>query len=148
MSRWFADGLRFSCTQCGNCCTGPQGYVWLSPKDQEAIAGHLGLDLARFRKRYTRLVGRLLSLVDQPNGDCIFLTPDRRCSIQSVKPRQCLTFPFWPRITATRQSWREMAESCPGMGNGALYKAEEVEAILDRETPRELICRLTNRPRG
>ena len=26
---WYADGLRFTCTQCGNCCTGQPGFVWI-----------------------------------------------------------------------------------------------------------------------
>ena len=25
---WYADGLSFECTMCGNCCTGPPGAVW------------------------------------------------------------------------------------------------------------------------
>ena len=25
---WYRDGLRFQCTQCGNCCTGDPGVVW------------------------------------------------------------------------------------------------------------------------
>jgi len=145
MSEWYADGLRFECTRCGNCCTGPQGHVWMSPRDQESVAHFLGLSHDRFGKRYLRLVGNLMSLVDKPNGDCIFLTEGKRCSIQPVKPRQCLTFPFWPRVTASKQSWEEMAQSCPGMGQGGLYKPEEVEAIQSRETPRGLVCTLTNK---
>jgi len=145
MSRWYADGLRFRCTQCARCCTGPQGYVWLSPRDQEAIAKYLGLSTEAFLRRYARLVGRLLSLVDRPNGDCIFLTEDKRCAIQPVKPRQCLTFPFWPRLLETRGSWQEVAESCPGVNSGPLYEPEEIDALQDRETPREVLWKLTSR---
>jgi uncharacterized protein len=145
MKPWYGDGLRFECTRCAHCCTGPQGYVWLSPHDQESIAGHLGLDLAAFRKRYTRLVGRLLSLVDKPNGDCIFLDEHRHCTIQAVKPRQCLTFPFWPRIAASRESWEEMGESCPGMGQGPLFAPGEITTLLDRESPREILWKVANR---
>ena len=108
MSRWYAQGLRFRCTQCSHCCTGPQGHVWLSPEDQRRVASHLGLAVEVFLKRYARLVGRLLCLVDKPNGDCIFLTEDKRCSIHAVKPRQCLAFPFWPRLTETPASWEEV----------------------------------------
>ena len=89
------DGLRFGCTMCGSCCTGASGYVYVSPRDETGIAVHLDLTPAAFRKRYLRLVGQLLCLVDKPNGDCIFLTDERLCSIQAVKPRGCVTFPFW-----------------------------------------------------
>jgi Fe-S-cluster containining protein len=148
MSGWFADGLSFTCTQCGNCCTGSQGYVWVSPRDQAAIADHLGLDPEVFLKRYTRRIAHLLSLVDKPNGDCIFLSEDHRCSIQPVKPRQCLTFPFWPRLTASRENWEETAQGCPGIGGGVRYRAEEILAVQDRETPREVICRILLNKRG
>jgi Fe-S-cluster containining protein len=148
MSHWFADGLAFACTQCGDCCTGSQGYVWVSPRDQASIAAHLGLDLDAFRRRYTRAIGHLLSLVDKPNGDCVFLAEDRRCSIQPVKPRQCLTFPFWPRLTASRESWEETAQRCPGIGEGPRYRPPEILTIQDRDTPREMICRILMHERG
>ncbi|MHC4547250.1 MAG: YkgJ family cysteine cluster protein [Planctomycetota bacterium] len=148
MKAWYADGLGFQCTQCGHCCTGPQGYVWVSPRDQEAIAGHLGLTREEFRRRYLRLVGHLFSLVDKPNGDCIFLDENRRCSIHPVKPRQCLTFPFWPRLTASPESWRDVTEVCPGAGAGPRYDPGEIRTIQDRETPREVICRIVRSKRA
>ena len=40
--KWYADGLHFECTQCGNCCSGPPGYVWVTKQDIKAIARHLG----------------------------------------------------------------------------------------------------------
>jgi len=147
MSNWSADGLRFECTRCGSCCTGAQGYVWVSPRDQAAIATHLGLELEVFQKRYLQRIAHLLALVDKPNGDCIFLAEDRRCSIQAVKPRQCLTFPFWPRLTESRESLEETAQRVPGIGGGRRYRADEIRTIQDRETPREVICRiLTKKP--
>ncbi len=146
MSVWYRDGLRFRCTQCSHCCTGPQGYVWLSPEDQRRIASHLGLEVEAFLKRYVRLVGRLLCLVDKPSGDCVFLGEDKRCSIHAVKPRQCLTFPFWPRLTETPAAWEEVRETCPGVGNGPLHSAEEIGKALDRDTPREELWELLSKP--
>ena len=35
---WYADGLRFACTQCGNCCTGEPGFVWVNDAEIAAIA--------------------------------------------------------------------------------------------------------------
>ena len=26
---WYSEGLRFECTQCGACCSGEPGYVWV-----------------------------------------------------------------------------------------------------------------------
>ena len=147
MTDWYADGLCFSCTQCGNCCTGSPGYVWLSPQDQKDIPRYLGLTRGEFLKRYARLVGPHVALVDRPGGDCIFLTDDRRCSINTAKPRQCLTYPFWPRLLSDQREWNDETERCPGMGSGPRYTAEEIGAIMDRETPREVICKILKRER-
>jgi hypothetical protein len=43
---------RFTCTQCGKCCTG-EGEVWISDKEGAAIAAHLGMPLNRFHKQHT-----------------------------------------------------------------------------------------------
>jgi Fe-S-cluster containining protein len=147
MSAWYADGLRFACTRCGNCCTGPGGYVWLTERDEEGLAAHLGLTRDEFRRRYARLVGTRLSLVDKPNGDCVFLTAERGCGVQAAKPRQCVTYPFWPRITATRDAWAAEGERCPGIGKGPRYRPEEIDAVEDGETPREVVCRIFARAR-
>ena len=33
---WYADGLKFSCTGCGNCCTGSAGFTWVSEDEIDA----------------------------------------------------------------------------------------------------------------
>ena len=38
---WYADGLKFTCTQCGNCCSGPRGYVWITHEEIIRLAEHL-----------------------------------------------------------------------------------------------------------
>ena len=44
-SDWFEDydasgpGLRFSCTMCGNCCTGPEGYILYTEAEAAFILG-------------------------------------------------------------------------------------------------------------
>jgi len=146
MSR--ANGFRFRCTLCGNCCTGPQGYVWISPRDERDLAGHLALPRAEFRRRYLRWVHGRLCLVDQPNGDCVFLTAGRRCSVQARKPRQCLTYPFWRRITETPRAWEDESQCCPGIGTGPAYAPEEIDVIQDPHTPREILCRMLSKAAG
>ena len=39
---WWRDGLRFSCSGCGNCCTGPLGEVNFSATEGRSIAHFLG----------------------------------------------------------------------------------------------------------
>lgn len=37
---------------------------------------------------------------------CVFLEPDgKQCSIYEARPVQCRTYPFWPTIMESMQSW-------------------------------------------
>ena len=51
---WFKDGLRFQCTQCGDCCTGAPGYVWVNKAEIEALAVRFKMEVAEFEARYVR----------------------------------------------------------------------------------------------
>lgn len=120
---WYGDGLSFSCTQCGNCCTGPSGYVWFDDDEARAMADYLKIDIAEFYSKYTaRALGRrTLTEVrrDKRHYDCVFLTETgagkRVCSVYPVRPTQCQTWPFWPSNMKSRRAWDDAAESCPGM---------------------------------
>ena len=61
---WFQDGLRFECSQCGDCCTGAPGYVWVNREEIAALAAKVGLEVAEFEQRYVRSVGVRKSLVE------------------------------------------------------------------------------------
>ncbi len=41
------------------------------------------------------------------NGACIFLTPSGSCSIYDVRPVQCSTYPFWPSLLKSKETWNE-----------------------------------------
>lgn len=128
--RWYADGLRFACTACGNCCRhhGEYAFVYLKDHEAEAIAGHLQLDLATFLARYCRHDDGWLSLrMDDPA--CPFLTAEGRCGVYPVRPVQCRTWPFWEQ-TLVEEAWRsDVLATCPGAGSGVLHSADEVERI-------------------
>ncbi len=88
------DLLHFKCLRCGACCR-QEGYVRLEKNEADIIADFLSIDIYHFTETYTILTkDRLnLSLREKENGECIFLT-DLGCCINTVKPRQCLEFPF------------------------------------------------------
>lgn len=121
-SEWYADGLRFKCTQCGNCCTGAPGYVWFGEDEAQQMADHLGIEKREFYQRYTkRKMGRwtLDEVRYKKQYDCVFLERDERgkgkCSIYEVRPTQCRTWPFWLSNLAGPREWAAAAEDCPGM---------------------------------
>jgi hypothetical protein len=127
---WYAKGLRFECTGCGNCCRnhGEYAFVYLTEGEVTAIAAHLELERAVFLKRHCQKEDGWITLrMDQPA--CAFLTPENRCSIYPVRPKQCATWPFWKENLA-RATWEgEVQECCPGVGNGPLYSAAEIDRL-------------------
>jgi len=126
---WYAAGLRFQCRRCGACCTGAPGYVWLQEEEAAAIAARLGIEPPDFLSRHTRRVYGLLSLREDRDGRCVLHDARGGCRAYESRPLQCRTWPFWPRIVATRAAWEREAAECPGMGVGKLLDAEEVERI-------------------
>ena len=125
---WYRDGLNFQCTGCGDCCTGAPGYVWINKAEIEAIAEHLKLDIAKFEKKYVRLIGIRKSLIEYANGDCVFFdNQGRGCKIYAARPRQCRTWPFWDSNLNAPESWDEISEHCAGCNKGPLIPFEEIE---------------------
>jgi Fe-S-cluster containining protein len=126
-SPWYRAGLRFSCTQCGNCCTGAPGYVWVNKQEIEALAAATGEDVAEFEEMYVRKVGIRKSLREYPNGDCVFFDNDSRsCGVYEARPRQCRSWPFWDSNLRTEKHWDETRKHCPGCGKGRLYQLDEI----------------------
>lgn len=126
---WYKDGLQFTCTQCGNCCTGAEGVVWVNQEEIKTIADHIGKSVGEMRIEHTRLVGRRISLKEFANGDCTFFDGQtRKCKIYSVRPRQCRTWPFWDSNLESEETWKEIQPGCPGAGKGAFVPLEEIQA--------------------
>ena len=128
-SPWFKDGLRFQCTQCGDCCTGAPGFVWVNKAEIEALAAQLQLEVAEFERRFVREVGIRKSLIEHANGDCVFFDgQSRKCTVYGARPRQCRTWPFWDSNIRTEEAWKQTCEVCPGCGKGDLIPVEQVLA--------------------
>jgi len=136
---WWAGGLRFSCTQCGNCCSGPPGAVWIDDAEATAIAAELGLPLEEFVEGHTRRVGPRRTLRERRSEfghDCVFLDRSEpgkaTCRIYRARPRQCRTWPFWPENLEDREAWETTRRRvpCPGMGEGTLHGPVEIRIAL------------------
>ena len=134
--KWYADGLHFECQQCGQCCTGEPGYVWVSRHELGVIAKFLKMSEAELRADHTRRVGLRISLTERPNGDCTFLEKSgtgRGCRIYSVRPLQCRTWPFWNLNLRSQNSWNEAGVKCCGINKGEIHSFEEIEADRTRK---------------
>ncbi|MCF0233704.1 MAG: YkgJ family cysteine cluster protein, partial [Thermoguttaceae bacterium] len=129
--RWYEDGLRFGCKQCGRCCCGEPGYVWVTEEEIDGMAKELGVSKSQFETAFVRLIrGRKKSLIERANGDCVlFDEKTRGCSVYKTRPVQCRTWPFWEQNVDRPNSWKKTAKFCHGCDNpeGKLYTAEEID---------------------
>ena len=124
---WYAGGLRFECTQCGDCCSGSEGYVWVNQEEIDAMASRVGLEPKVFEEKYVKRVGVRRSLKERPGGDCVLLDEQtRKCTAYEERPRQCKTWPFWDSNIRTPEAWEETAQACPGCNKGNLVPLETI----------------------
>ncbi len=125
---WFEDGLAFTCTQCGACCTGAPGYVWVDDEEIARLAEFRGESVEAFGLRFLRRVGDRISLIERPGGDCIFWDKQAGCTVYQARPVQCRTWPFWPENIESPEAWEHVTAVCPGSGRGQLFSVEEIRA--------------------
>jgi Fe-S-cluster containining protein len=136
---WYRAGLRFECTQCGNCCSGPAGYVLVSDEEASAFAAHLEISVAQFLARYTHTVPEGRSLIERKTDhglDCIFLDRTSRpgkavCSAYKVRPIQCRTWPFWPSMLKSAAAWERGKKTCPGLDKGRQHDLVQIRVQRD-----------------
>lgn len=142
-NEWYEDGLEFDCTMCGECCTGPTGYVGFTEAEGRAIAERVGLDYKAFLKKFAHRMkhggdGYSLNEVLTEHGhDCVFLDRETEpgkalCSIHEVRPMQCRTWPWWPENLQTPRAWQQAGRKCEGIGRGAVVTIEQIRIQRDR----------------
>lgn len=133
--RWYRDGLRFECTQCGQCCSGEPGYVWVDEQEITQLANDMKLSVEEFEAQFVRQVGPDKSLKEYPDGDCILLDPEtRKCTVYAARPIQCRTWPFWDSTLETKEDWKQTCDVCPGAGKGKLYNFTEIETARKKKS--------------
>jgi Fe-S-cluster containining protein len=137
---WYAAGLAFTCTQCGNCCTGEPGYVWISEEEVGRLSAHLRMDAKEVVRKYCRNISGKLSLRERKNlrgeHDCIFLEEingRRVCTVYEARPLQCRTWPFWDGNLVAPNSWNRAGQKCPGINKGRKFSRAQIEGLRDAE---------------
>lgn len=130
---WYKDGLQFECAQCGRCCGGEPGYVWVTAEETQAMAKQLNFSAALFEQSFVYTVrGRKRSLKEFPNGDCVLLNEKHGCKVYEERPVQCRTWPFWKQNIRTPKTWDATAKRCPGCNRGKLYSLEEIQERMNQ----------------
>lgn len=112
LQAWTPAALRFECTGCGDCCK-VSGDVWMTADEAADVARQRGvhadeiMDVRVVEGGWRRLLRR--------QDKCVLLSDDNRCGAYAARPMQCSTYPFWPRILASREAW--LQEPCEGIEN-------------------------------
>lgn len=132
--KWYVGGLHFECTQCGDCCSGPdEGVIWITKSEIGFLAEYLKISEEEVREKYLQRVGNRTTIVEHPiTRDCIFLENkdgQKKCTIYSVRPNQCRTWPFWSDNLQSPDTWNETAQHCPGINRGSCHSFVEIEKL-------------------
>mmetsp|Transcript_30662 Transcript_30662/g.99717 ORF Transcript_30662/g.99717 Transcript_30662/m.99717 type:complete len:496 (-) Transcript_30662:393-1880(-) len=129
---WYADGLKFSCTSCGKCCSAlpgaPAARVWVTAEEITRLAVHEGVAAEQLLEEATIVADGRLALARSKDGaSCIFLE-GRKCRVHAARPTQCHTYPFWPQTVATPVDWESTAFVCEGINadQATTVSAEEI----------------------
>jgi Fe-S-cluster containining protein len=131
---WYRDGLGFECQQCGGCCSGAPGYVWVDDGDVATIAARLEMSEDEFRQAYTHHAKGKVSLRERANGDCVLLDEETRvCKVYDERPIQCRTWPWWPENVENQDAWALCEQQCPGIGKGRKHSASYILQELERD---------------
>jgi uncharacterized protein len=134
---FYAGGLRFECTGCGECCRSHKGkpsWVYVTIDERRRLAQHLQLSTSTFTRRYCQRTHGFFHLRN-PTSDCVFLD-GARCTVYGARPGQCRTFPFW-RENMSPRAWRDTARGCEGVGRGRVWPVAEIEVRLEDERKRD-----------
>ena len=110
-----SGGLHFKCTGCGRCCLN-DGEVWMDAGEFTDVADFKNVSLIDLMNEYTEIVSggwaKMKSYVSPITNEdkCIFLDKDnKQCTIYAVRPNQCRTYPWWPRLLLNESNWVEEA---------------------------------------
>lgn len=129
MEYFFDRGIRFECLNCGACCTGEPGYVFVDERESIEISSFLGITKEVFVERFLYRVNDAYSIRECEDGRCLFY--ENGCSIYPVRPMQCRTWPFWLENMRSHKLWQCVAGQCPGIGKGHRYSREEILEIIE-----------------
>lgn len=136
-----ANGVRFTCIDCGECCTGSPGVVALSEKEAQELATYCSLTLDQLIEQYLEPYANGYRIRETDEGACVFF--DQRCTIYEARPTQCRTYPFWFKNLRSEKAWQATCAACPGIGAGKFYDEVAItqHVAIDLESRSVPTCR-------
>jgi hypothetical protein len=123
-SYFFDEGLQFTCRQCGACCTGAPGTIYVAADEIQLIAKALNLSVTSFTADYLSPYKDSYTIREDHEGRCLFY--NEGCAIYRYRPVQCRAFPFWFDNVRSKKRWQEIVGQCPGIGQGRHFTKAEI----------------------
>ncbi len=125
--------VRFQCSGCGDCCSGDPDthFIELLAGEAERIREYLQLSKTVFQRDHIVSIadiGKGIRINEQ--GRCSLLGADNRCQVYQVRPLQCRSYPFWPEIMHSLDTWRAEANHCEGIHQGEAITPQHIESQL------------------
>lgn len=106
-----------ACERCtGKCCSGEPGRIWLNQQEILQISTLLQIHPIDYIQKYLNRFENSFSIKErfaEDGFECVFFdVSQKRCSIYTVRPFQCRTYPFWEHF---RQKSEQAMRECPGV---------------------------------
>jgi len=104
---------QIDCVTCANCCKILQPYFTQS--DIERIAAHMQLSPSTFAEKYLEINNyKEFRMASKP---CVFLNANNTCSIYSIRPENCQTYPHTNRVNFNKRGAyiSEHTQVCPAV---------------------------------
>jgi len=150
MAFYHSTPIRFQCTQCSQCCYGGKdAYVRASTQEIEKIIRFMQIDTDEFETEYLvklvdlgygiRMKQSILAKTMGKQGRCMLLSDEGKCSVYSVRPTQCRTYPFWPEILISEEKWNNEITRCEGINQGNVVEIAHIEQQKELSTDAEII---------
>lgn len=96
-----------------------------------SMAGHLNQEVGDFKTRFgvqwdPEASSYVIEVTD--GSGCPLLDGDA-CTVHPVKPVQCRSFPFWPEVVESLETWKAASAGCPGIDHpeGTWFSWAEVK---------------------
>lgn len=99
---------------CGTCCYG-EGGIFVLEEEIETIASFLGITPESFISEFCLKKGSRFSINTGPDKFCIFFDKEKSCLIHPVKPRVCVSWPFYKALLTDIDNWEDAKDACPGI---------------------------------
>ncbi len=132
-SYFFDNGICFECQQCGVCCTGNPGTIYVDKSELSSIAKFLKIHVADFKEKYLYPFKNSYSIREHPDGRCFFYKD--MCKIYSIRPGQCSSYPFWFTNLRSEKKWKSVSKECRGIGQGHLHSKKKILKVVQTTFP-------------